>query len=302
MVRCLNRRPASAAVVAEQVQVVTGYRFFTVADPARLRAALEAAGQAAGILGTVLVAVEGVNLSVAGTQGALDRFCSAVSELLSPVELSLQQSPAQTPRPFRRLRVRQRREIVAFGRFDDSLVHEGARELSPAEWDALLAEGTIPVVDVRNRYEVAAGRFNGAIDPATDSFRDFPAWVDANLDPASHPEIAMYCTGGIRCSKAAAWLRGRGFAHVHELGGGILNYLAATAEPAEASPWQGECFVFDERVGLIEGLAQGALVLCPGCADPLTAAAQAESGFVATGVCSTCRAALDTGVAASRTG
>ncbi|MEE4381319.1 MAG: rhodanese-like domain-containing protein, partial [Pseudomonadales bacterium] len=171
----------------------------------------------------------------------------------------------------------------------EALVREGASRVAPEDWDRLLADPAIPVIDVRNRYEIDAGRFEGAVDPGTEGFREFPAWVEAHLDPERTPEVAMYCTGGIRCEKVAAWMRGRGFRTVHELDGGILAYLDAI--PPERSRWQGECFVFDERVSVREGLEVGTLAVCHGCRRPVDAAAMASSAWEP-GV--SCPACIDT--------
>lgn len=278
--------------MAEGVHVATGYRFFAVAAPAVLRDRIEAAAAGIGVLGTVLIASEGINLSIAGTRPQLDAMEAMLARCLAPERVSLQRSPAGEVRPFRRLRVRLREEIVALGRGEAPLHFAEATTASVDEWNRLLDDPAVPVIDVRNHYEVAVGRFDGAMDPRTDSFREFPAWVEAHLDPQRTPEVAIYCTGGIRCTKAAAWMRGQGFRRVHELQGGILAYLAAT--PHASSRWQGECFVFDDRVGLGsrlgEGLGEGArerlepgtLSLCPDCGQPRPAGATPCAGAAST--------------------
>lgn len=264
--------------MAEGLQVATGYLFFEVEDPAALREQIESAAAGLGVLGTVLIATEGINLSVAGSSAQLDALQARLAAALTPIHLRLQRSPAGEVRPFRRLRVRLREEIVALGRGAEALHFEQATTASAEQWNRLLEDPAVPVIDVRNHYEVAVGRFEGAMDPGTDSFREFPAWVEAHLDPRQTPEVAIYCTGGIRCTKAAAWMRGRGFERVYELEGGILEYLAST--PPASSRWQGECFVFDDRVGLRnslgEGLEPGDLSLCPDCGQPLRAGGAAE--------------------------
>lgn len=273
----------------DQVSVLTGYRFFPIEDPDDLRARLEQMALHADVLGTILVASEGVNMSVAGNAAALSRFRKGLLELLGNALMpALQSSPAAVARPFRRLRVRLRDEIVALGRPQDLHQFGSAREVTPGEWDVLLADPAVPVIDVRNSYETAAGQFQGAVDPETRRFRDFPAWVDANLDPERTPAVAMYCTGGIRCTKAAAWMRGQGFSQVYELGGGILRYLAEV--PAEQSSWLGECFVFDERISLLPGLEQGTLRVCEGCGQPIDPDAQARARFHETERCEICQA------------
>lgn len=275
--------------MADEQQVLTGYRFFAVKYPEALQQTLQTLASEAGVLGTVLVAAEGINLSVAGSADALARFSAGLArELGNECMPALQMSPSRVARPFRRLRVRLRDEIVALGRPDDPHEFAGASELDSARWDAVLADPAIPVIDVRNQYETSVGQFAGAVDPGTRSFREFPDWVATHLDPETTPEVAMYCTGGIRCTKAAAWMRGQGFRKVHELGGGILQYLASVPEPR--SQWQGECFVFDERVGLRPGLRQGALRVCEGCGQPLDTQAQRAARFEATARCLQCQA------------
>jgi UPF0176 protein len=149
--------------------------------------------------------------------------------------------------------------------------------VDPDEWHALLDDPEVLVIDVRNDYEVAAGTFPGSVDPGTRGFREFPGWVESQLDPERHRTVAMFCTGGIRCEKVAAWMRGRGFDDVRELAGGILGYLDNVSEAQ--SRWQGDCFVFDDRVSLTNGLEQGELEVCHGCRRPLTPEMRASNAF-----------------------
>ncbi len=222
--------------------IASFYRFAPIADPASARDALEALATDGALRGTVLVAREGINAQVAGCANAIDAFVAAVCRRFDWSDLRVHRAPVDAA-PFRRLRVRVRDEIVALGCESDP-ERTGARA-DAARWDALLAERDVTVIDVRNHYEVALGTFDGAIDPGTAAFRDFPAWAEANLDPARDRRIAMFCTGGIRCEKASAWLRARGFDDVVQLDGGILGYLDAA--DAHAGRWRGSCFVFDER-------------------------------------------------------
>ena len=283
-----------ADAMAEAVQVATGYRFFEVWDPVAMRDRIEAAAGGLGVLGTVLIASEGINLSIAGTPAQIDALEAILAATLTPSHLQLQRSPAGDVRPFRRLRVRLREEIVALGRGAATLPFENATTATAEQWHRLLEDPAVAVIDVRNHYEVAVGGFDDAVDPHIDSFRDFPAWVETHLDPQQTPEVAIYCTGGIRCTKAAAWMRGQGFERVHELAGGILGYLAAT--PPASSRWRGECFVFDDRVGLDhssgQGLEPGELALCPDCGQPRavdTAAAVGQSSPANRGIHRYCR-------------
>ena len=270
-------------------EVLSGFCFAAVTDPDRLRDTLEAEAHAGNLLGTVLIADEGINLSVLGAPSSLDRFERALRAIPAFAGLRGRRSASFGRQAFRRLKVRRRREIVSLGRDQDPLEHAGARRVAPDAWHELLADPEVLVIDVRNRYEVAAGSFPGSIDPGTEGFREFPAWVEANLDPGSGRTIAMFCTGGIRCEKAAAWMRGRGFGDVRELDGGILAYLETV--PAAQSRWEGDCFVFDDRVSLREGLVRGELETCHGCRRPLTPEDRASNAFES-GV--SCPACIDT--------
>ena len=188
--------------------------------------------------------------------------------------------------PFHRLKVRVKPEIVTMGLPDLDPVGDTGTYVPAQDWNALIADPDTVVIDTRNAYEVAVGTFAGAIDPATDSFRDFPAWFDAVgralLDRPTPPKVAMFCTGGIRCEKATAFLKSEGVTDVHHLQGGILRYLETV--PAEDSLWRGECFVFDQRVAVGHGLAQGTHSLCHGCRMPVSPEGRASPRFVE-GVC-----------------
>lgn len=276
--------------------VGTGYLFTAVGDAEVLRAALSASAERLGLLGTILVAEEGVNLSVHGTPGSLDIFERELRELPGFEHFELRRSDDFGLAPFRRLKVQRRSEIVSLGRGGDALDHDGAVRVPPEHWEAQLDDEGVTVIDLRNDYEVAAGSFPGAVDPGTAGFREFPDWAEAHL-PDKNAPVAMFCTGGIRCAKAAAWMRGRGWADVRELEGGILAYLEAV-HPTE-SRWRGECFVFDERVSVVEGRAPGAGLrrgdteVCHGCRRPLTEADREAPGYEPGVSCEHCRAAAD---------
>ena len=270
--------------------VGTGYLFAPLRDAGGLRGELEALARARGLLGTILVAPEGVNLTVHGAPADLDAFEAGLRALPGLAELRLRRSEDFGLRPFRRLKAQLRREIVTLGREGDPLDHAGARPVPPGAWHAELDDPEVTVVDLRNDYEVAAGTFPGAVDPGTAGFREFPDWLAEHLPERDAP-IAMFCTGGIRCAKAAAWMRGQGYSDVRELDGGILGYLEAVT-PA-TSRWEGECFVFDERVSLVEGLRRGEAEVCHGCRRPLSAAEREQPGYEAGVSCAHCRDAVD---------
>jgi UPF0176 protein len=252
------------------VCVAALYQFTRFADPAAIRQDLARLCCSLGIKGTFLVAREGLNGTIAGDDAAIAAVLAHVRALpgCAAIDVKTSSAPAM---PFARLKVRLKREIVTMGQPDVDPLDGVGHYVAPADWNALIdAPGTI-VIDTRNDYEVALGTFAGAIDPGTRTFRDFPAWFRAFR--AAHdgplPRVAMFCTGGIRCEKATAFLKAEGIEDVHHLKGGILAYLEAI--PPEESRWQGECFVFDERVTVSHDLAPTHRRLCPRCQRPADA-------------------------------
>ena len=222
-----------------------------------LRKWLEDLAAGLSLKGSILLAEEGINGALCGNREALDAFMAALGEDDRFAGLPVRHSTAAPDNPvFGRLKVRIKPEIVSLGRPEADPLEAAGRRVGPAEWHALLDRPDVAVVDVRNAYETAMGGFPGSMDPGTERFRDFPAFVDEALHPDAHREVALYCTGGIRCEKASAYLLGRGFETVHQLDGGILNYLASV--PAAESRWRGDCFVFDQRVALNGQLREAA--------------------------------------------
>ncbi|THF88604.1 rhodanese-related sulfurtransferase [Deinococcus sp. KSM4-11] len=242
------------------------YQFHEVLDPAALRERLLALGRAHALCGTLIVAPEGINGTVAGSREGIDAVKAVLVEL-GFGNLEFKESTASV-QPFRRFKVRLKAEIVTFG------VPVAPREqvgtyVRAAEWNALLADPDVIVIDTRNRYEVKAGAFRGAVNPQIDSFREFPTWLDEHAGELDGRRVAMYCTGGIRCEKSTSLLLQRGFTDVFHLQGGILRYLEEV--PQEASRWDGECFVFDGRVTVGHGVKEGSAVMCHSCGWPLDA-------------------------------
>jgi UPF0176 protein len=230
-------------------RVAAFYQFTGIDQPAHLRESLHAFCAALGLRGTVLLAPEGINGMLAGPPDAIDRLAAALADgklAIPPGRLQLKFSNAAAM-PFQRLKIRLKLEIVTLKhRLTDPQrtgIHVG-----PAEWNNVLADPETLLIDTRNDFEVAMGSFPGAINPKTACFSDFTGFAAQNLDPKKHRKIAMFCTGGIRCEKASAYLLQSGFAEVRHLQGGILNYLETIAAPQ--SRWQGECFVFDARIAL----------------------------------------------------
>ena len=263
------------------IQVAAFYRFTAMGDLPALRADLQELAAAAAVRGTILLAEEGVNGTISGPEAGVQQVLERLRRCpgLEPLEAKLSWAPQQT---FHRLKVRLKREIVTMGCPTVKPAEQVGTYVPPQQWDALIRDPDTLVVDTRNRYEVAIGSFEGAIDPGTDSFREFPDWVERELRPlvaARQPKaIAMFCTGGIRCEKSTAYLLQQGFANVHHLQGGILRYLEEVPE-AESS-WRGECYVFDQRVSVNHRLEPGAHSLCHACGLPLAPADRQHPAFL----------------------
>ena len=272
------------------IRVAALYRFAAFDDPAAIRTALEARARALGIRGTLLVAGEGINGTIAGAPEAVDAMVATIRSLPGCAGLAPKFADAAAM-PFHRLKVRLKREIVTLGVAGIDAARDAGTYVSPADWNALVDDPDTVVIDTRNGYEVAVGSFAGAIDPGTDAFRDFPAWVDAHRDELAGKRIAMFCTGGIRCEKATALMKAEGFDDVHHLDGGILRYLEEV--PEGESRWRGECFVFDERVAVGHGLAPGSHVLCRGCRMPVSPEDRASPLYAEGVSCPRCHASRD---------
>lgn len=261
---------------AASVRVVALYAFVAIDDGNALKARLDALCRAQGLRGTLLLAHEGINGTVAGSHGGVQALLDLLAADGRFGGLDWKESFAPA-RPFHRMKVRWKDEIVTIGRPDVDPTRRVGTYVDAAGWNALLADPDVVVIDTRNHYEVRLGTFPGAIDPLTQSFSEFPAFVERALDPAKHRKVAMFCTGGIRCEKASSLMLDAGFEQVFHLKGGILRYLETT--PADQSRWQGDCFVFDERVAVTHGLAPTAAVVCFNCRMPLTVADQADSRY-----------------------
>ncbi|MBZ9935160.1 rhodanese-related sulfurtransferase [Mesorhizobium sp. BR1-1-16] len=237
--------------------VAAFYRFAALPDCAEIRPELEGFCAANGIKGTILLAHEGINGTVAAEPVAIEALLAlfAQGELfggrLAGIDVKLSSAAAM---PFRRLKVKLKREIVTLGVEDIDPTTQAGTYVDPADWNKVISDPDVLVIDTRNRFEVAMGSFEGAVDPETRKFSQFPDYVSRSLDPSRHKRVAMFCTGGIRCEKASAYMRAQGFSEVLHLKGGILRYLEEV--PAEESLFRGTCFVFDERIALGPGLAE----------------------------------------------
>lgn len=242
------------------------YHFTRFPDPAALKAPLAKCACAHGVRGTLLLAPEGINGTIAGTRAGIDAVLAHIRALPGCAALEWKESPAEAM-PFGRMKVRLKREIVTMGQPEVDPTAGVGRYVAPSDWNALIQAPDVAVIDTRNDYEVEIGSFAGAVDPGTRSFRDFPEWWRQNRDRFAGKRIAMFCTGGIRCEKSTNFLLGEGVPEVFHLKGGILKYLEDV--PQAESLWQGECFVFDKRVSITHGLRPGRHGLCHACRRPL---------------------------------
>jgi len=260
---------AAAEQEAQSAPVVVAafYRFVPLPDYRDLRGPLQKRCMDLGLLGTILLAEEGINGSVAGPESAIRELMKWLRAKPRFKGLEFKISRAGEA-PFYRMKVRLKKEIVSLGVDGVSPRQAVGEYVPPRDWNALISRPDVRVVDTRNDYEVHLGSFEGAENPETRSFRDFPAWVAEHLDPGRDEHVAMFCTGGIRCEKATAYLKQQGFRNVYHLEGGILNYLEST--PANESAWQGDCFVFDNRVTVDHELKEGDFEVCPACRMPVT--------------------------------
>ncbi len=258
-------------------------------DAAAVREDLAAVCRAHGVKGTLIVAREGINGTIAGSDAAVEAVLAAVRGLPGCADIEVKHSRAAAM-PFHRLKVHLKAEIVTMGQPDIDPLTGAGHYVAPGDWNALIDAPDTILIDTRNDYEVAVGTFAGAIDPKTASFRDFPAWFRAErarlLGEGKPPKVAMFCTGGIRCEKSTAFLKSEGIEEVYHLQGGILKYLE-TVPPAD-SRWQGECFVFDQRVTVGHGLAPGTTELCHACRRPVDVEGQSSPLYVAGVSCAAC--------------
>ena len=261
------------------------YKFVELRDFAALRAPLLAFCEEREIRGTILLAAEGINGTIAGKPESVRAALARLRQDPRLADLEHKESSAAKT-PFYRMKVRLKREIVTMGVPQVNPALMAGTYVKPQEWNKLLEDPDVVVVDVRNDYEVALGSFAGALNPRTKSFRELPDWVRNAAALRDKPRVAMFCTGGIRCEKSTAFLRAQGFEEVYHLQGGILKYLETV--PASESRWEGDCFVFDERVAVGQGLRPGRHELCRSCRNPIGAAEKAAPSYVAGVSCPQC--------------
>ena len=251
------------------VVVAALYRFAAFPDFKSFHAPLLELMLEQEVRGTLLLAAEGINGTIAGPRKGVDTVVDRIRRDRRFAGLETRESYVEE-NPFYRTRVKLRKEIVTMGVENIDPRHIAGTYVDPADWNDLISDPEVCLLDTRNKYEVEIGTFKGAVNPETDSFRDFPDYVKQNLDPSKHKKVAMFCTGGIRCEKSTAYLKQQGFDEVYHLKGGILKYLEQV--PASDSKWQGECFVFDNRVTVNHKLERGDYDQCHACRMPVTVA------------------------------
>lgn len=250
-----------------QVVVCAMYKFVRLENFQELRQPLQNTMEANGIKGTLLLAEEGINGTVAGSREGIDTLLTWLRQDPRLIDISTKES-FDNEMPFYRCKVKLKKEIVTMGIEGIDPREVVGTYVKPQDWNALISDPEVVLVDTRNDYEVQIGTFEGAVNPNTETFREFPEYVEKNLDPKQHKKVAMFCTGGIRCEKSTAYLKEQGFEEVYHLEGGILKYLEDV--PKEETKWQGECFVFDNRVTVNHDLEKGEYDQCHACRMPIT--------------------------------
>lgn len=246
--------------------VATFYKFFDFPDYRDKQASLLDCCQTNQIKGTILLASEGINGTIAGTRHGINQVLLYLKSDVRLAELFHRESLSEDP-PFERMKVKLKKEIVTLGVSEVNPNEQVGTYVTPKDWNKVIQDPEVLVIDTRNSYEVDIGTFKNAVNPNTDSFREFPNYINQQLNPNQYKKVAMFCTGGIRCEKASSFLLKQGFTEVYHLKGGILKYLEEV--PPEESLWEGECFVFDERVAVTHGLAEGTYEMCRSCGHPI---------------------------------
>ncbi len=274
-------RPSGIICSVMSITVAAFYRFHPLPHYRDLQGPLLTALKALGAKGSVLIAAEGVNGTIAAASPNIAAAVSAIGKVTGVTGFELKFSPA-AEMPFKRMKVRLKKEIVTIGNVKADPHELVGGYVTPLDWNALISDPDVIVVDTRNDYEIQVGSFRNAIDPEIKSFSQFPVWVEKHLHNMKGKKIATFCTGGIRCEKATSYMRFAGFEKVYHLKGGILKYLEEI--PPEQSLWNGACYVFDERVAVGHGLVQSDFTTCHGCLMPVSAE-QRHSPKYEEGVC-----------------
>ena len=264
------------------------YKFAPIQDTAALQADLKSRCQDLEVYGSLLLANEGINGTIcAPTKDNMDQMIAYLRSMDGFDDLDVKYSTADL-RPFRRMKVRLKKEIVTLRQDHVDPTKQVGTYLNPREWNELLKNNPdMPVIDTRNDYEVEIGTFRNAVDPKTKVFTEFPEYVEKHFSPEKHKKVAMFCTGGIRCEKASSYMLAEGYDEVYHLKGGILKYLEEI--PEEESLWDGECYVFDHRVSIAHGLKQGTYDYCFGCGFPVSEKDKEHESFEEGICCARCK-------------
>ena len=269
-------------------KIITLYKFHKIQEPLKLQAVLKKELKNLDILGTIIVGNEGINGTVSGTSINLDRAIERLKLHSKILDLDLKESFSKKP-PFLRLKIKIKDEIVTMGKKNINPSTQSGEYINHKRWNALIEDKNTLLIDTRNSYEYAIGTFKNSINPKTANFKEFPEWVKKQKfseTDKKQKKVAMFCTGGIRCEKASAFMKNEGFEKVYHLKGGILKYLEETE--TQNSLWQGECFVFDDRVSVKHDLSEGSYDLCHGCRMPITEQDKLSSHYVKGVSCSNC--------------
>lgn len=276
-------------------KVAALYKFTPIEDIDALRSEIYAFTDenVKSICGTLLIAPEGINGTIAAHPDDMDimvEFLDNILKVQNDQKACEFKYSSAAEQPFNRFKVRKKKELITLRKPEaDPNTHVG-EYVTPEEWNDLINDPDVVVLDTRNDYETKVGMFKGAIDPDTEIFTELPDWIEENLDPAKHKKIAMYCTGGIRCEKASSYMLAHGFENVYHLKGGILKYLETV--PVDESTWDGECFVFDQRVSVGHGLVEGDWKVCHACREPLSTEDQARPEYEKGISCHHCKDSL----------
>ncbi len=271
--------------MSEQYTVAAMYLFVRIPDFEAIQPKLLAFCRGQEIKGTLLLAEEGINGTVAGTREGIDALLNYLKsdERLAGIE---HKEALSDDLPFHRMKVKLKKEIVTMGQPNIKPIDTAEVRVEPKDWNALISDPEVLVLDTRNDYEIQIGTFKNAISPDTTNFREFPDYVKDKLDPAKNKKVAMFCTGGIRCEKACAYMKEQGFDEVYQLNGGILKYLEEVE--SEESLWEGECFVFDSRVSVDHELAEGSYHQCFACRRPVSNEDMQSEGYIKGVSCPRC--------------
>ena len=269
-------------------KIITLYKFHKIQEPLKLQAVLKKELKNLDILGTIIVGNEGINGTVSGTSINLDRAIERLKLHSKILDLDLKESFSKKS-PFLRLKIKIKDEIVTMGKKNINPLTQSGEYINHKRWNALIEDKNTLLIDTRNSYEYAIGTFKNSINPKTANFKEFPEWVKEQKfsdTDKKQKKVAMFCTGGIRCEKASAFMKNEGFEKVYHLKGGILKYLEEIE--TQNSLWQGECFVFDDRVSVQHDLSEGSYDLCHGCRMPITEQDKLSSHYVKGVSCSNC--------------